>query len=256
MAGIGGTASAGDELFFIKLQQAYDMVQRKMVPKFTSFLDEGQVFLARRYVEQYRLENALFWGGYKDAKRCMLGFFPDYMEPTGDAFPMASFTALYRKADCLSHRDFLGSLMALQIKREAVGDILVSEGSCIMFVTDKVAPLVSGEISKIGRVGVKIEPGITMPILAEEKFQEISGTVASLRLDCMVALLTGKSWEKAGDFIKAGIVSLNYRVEEKGSIPVTAGDILTVRGFGKAKVSAEMNQTKKGRYFVLLQKYV
>ena len=256
MGNFGRAAEAGEELLLTKLQQTYESVQRRMIPKFTFFLDESQVFLAKRYTEQRHLEGALFWGGYENAKRCMLGFFPDYMEPDREEFQLTAFTVLYRKADSLSHRDFLGSLMALQIKRESIGDILVSEGSCVLFVTSQTAPLVSGEISKIGRVGVTVQQGISVPLTTEERFQEISGTVASMRLDCMTALLTGKSREKEAELIKTGVVSVNYRVQESNSAAVAAGDILTVRGFGKAKVSDEIRETKKGRCFVTLQKYL
>ena len=118
------------------------------------------------------------------------------------------------------------------------------------------APLVLSEIQKIGRTGVKIEQGLTAQPVAEEKFLDISGTVASMRLDCVVSLLTGKSREKTNELIKGGIVSVNYQICENNSMSVSTGDIITVKGFGKARVSEEIRKTKKDRYFIVLQKYI
>ena len=150
-------AEGTGEIFLARIQDMVNVCTQKCVPKFTAFLDESQVFAASRYLEKNAVCGCCFWGGYPGAKRQMLGVFPEYMEPSGEHFPIAAFTITYRAVDKLSHRDFLGSLMALQIKREAVGDILVSDGICSLFTTDKVAPLVLSEIQKIGRTGVKIE---------------------------------------------------------------------------------------------------
>ncbi len=245
-----------EELFLARIRDMADTCERKCVPRFTAFLDESQVFAAKRYLERSMVSGYLFWGGYSGAKRQMLGFFPDYMEPSESDFPIEAFTVTYRAVDKLSHRDFLGSLMALQIKREAIGDILVSDGSCSLFTTDKVAPLVLSDIRKIGRVGVKVVQGLTTEPIAEEKFSDISGTVASMRLDCVTSLLVGKSREKTGELIKSGVVSVNYQICENNSMSVKSGDVITVKGFGKARVPDELRKTKKDRYFIVLQKYI
>lgn len=245
-----------DDLFFARLQDLFDTVDRNQIPKFTAFLDEKQVFLAQEYLTRRHMPNWMLWGGHETATRKMLGVFPEYLEPDSAHFPLSALTFTYRKEDKLSHRDFLGSLMALRIKREAVGDILAAEGSCVLFVTDKIEPLILSEITKVGRTGVKIERGIAVPISCEEKFQEITGTVASMRLDCIVSLMTGKSREKACDMIKAGLVSLNHRETESNSASVAEGDILTVRGFGKARIAEDVRKTKKDRCFITLLKYI
>lgn len=245
-----------EALFYAKLDDLFDAAERKCIPKFTSFLDESRQFLAQKYLKANRRTGWMFWGGYEGAGRRMLGVFPDYMEPAPEQFPAASFTAFYRKADSLTHRDFLGSLMALGIKRDAVGDILPAEGYCLFFTTDKVEALVLDEIQKVGRTGVRVESGLHMALPEGEKFQEISGTVASLRLDCVVALLTGKSREKAGELIQGGLVAKNYLLCDSNSAAVNPGDILSVRGFGKARLAEEVRMTKKERCFITLMKYV
>lgn len=249
-------AELDDSLFVARLQDLFDAAEQRNIPKFTSYLDERQIYIAQEQLKHREPDSWMLWGGYDGAQRQMLGVFPEYMEPSAEAFPLAALTFHFRKEDALTHRDFLGSLMALQIKREAVGDILVAEGICVLFVTDKVEPLICNEITKIGRVGVRIDRGVTVPLPQTQRFREISGTIASLRLDCVVALMTGKSREKACELIRAGLVNLNHRETESNSAVVAAGDVLSVRGFGKARLSEELRETKKGRFYVTLLKYL
>ena len=64
----------------------------------------------------------------------------------------------------LSHRDILGSLMALGIKRETVGDILIEEGRAVVFVCGDVKEYILNQVEKIGRVGVDMTEGCSFPL--------------------------------------------------------------------------------------------
>lgn len=74
-------------------------------------------------------ESGIFWGGYDGAERKRLLFLPEWMaEPDGTE--IAAVRAACRSGGDLTHRDFLGSLMALGLTREKIGDILVEKGGC------------------------------------------------------------------------------------------------------------------------------
>ena len=247
--------SEDDRLFLSRIEDLFAVSRNRNIAKFSHFLDERQTYLAQglaaRQPERYR-----FFGGYGDAQRMMLGVFPDYLEPDEDLFPFSAVTALFRKEDSLSHRDVLGALMSLRIKREAVGDLLVEPGRAVLFLEDSVAPLVLGEIQKIGRVGVKLFPGFQDPLPKGMRFLEITGTVASLRLDAVTSMATGQSREKSQTLIQSGAVSVNYMEQQNGSFPLKAGDVLRIRGYGKFLLGDQMRQTKKDRLFITWKKYV
>lgn len=76
--------------------------------------------------------------------------------PPEDIFPVGAVTFSFRKSDTLTHRDILGALMSLEIKRELLGDILTAEGYAVVFVHENAIELVSS-VDKIGRVGVTAE---------------------------------------------------------------------------------------------------
>lgn len=178
--------------------------------KFSSFLNEQQQAMAEPIVRksgaQYR-----FYGGFPGAQRQMLGVFPDHMEPLDDYFPLKAFTFRYPDNYHLSHRDFLGTLMAQQIKRETIGDIVITSGKAFLFAEERVQKVVATQIDKVGGVGVTVEQGVDGPVTAVQKFRELKGTLASLRLDASVSLVTGLSREKAA--------KLNYKRHGDAQLP-------------------------------------
>ena len=83
----------------------------------------------------------------------------------------------YRPCDVLTHRDFLGSFLAAGITRSAMGDILVGEGRSVLFVKDEVSGFLIEQISKIGRVGVRLSRGAEEP----DVYKRQGGGCGSLR---------------------------------------------------------------------------
>lgn len=116
----------------------------KYITKFSAFLDERQCLLCEKLMASVKYENYRLWGGYENAARRMLCVYPEYGDAENEDFPITSITLLYRKEDKITHRDILGSLMGLRIKRDSVGDILVGEGKSAVFLRSSVA----GEVIK------------------------------------------------------------------------------------------------------------
>ena len=141
------------QLLEAKVRDCLRMAQRR--PCFLGFLDESQRAQCQDLLKWEKGTSFLFWGGYDQAERTMLGFFPDYLEPSAQEFPLEAVTFRYRAGDKLSHRDFLGSFMALGVERDVLGDILVGEGCCVAFLRREMAPYFLDNIRKIGRVGLR-----------------------------------------------------------------------------------------------------
>lgn len=247
-----------DKLFEARLGDMVSRCERSGAPVFSSFLDEGQCAAA----EQWCSRNIgglryMLWGGYQDAQRKMLAVFPEYCEEyvLGDC-PVKCLTFTFRREDKLTHRDFLGSFMALRLKREVIGDIIIDNGIAQCFVTEIAARHISSEIVKIGRVGVKIAGDVPFRLERIQKFQEISGTVASLRLDCVVGLAAKVSRENAAKLIRPERVDVNHVTAVSLSQELKEGDILSVRGCGRFVLSRIDGSTKKGRIHINLHKYI
>ena len=84
----------------------------------------------------------------------------------------------------------------------------------------------------------------------------IRDTVATPRLDAVLAAGFSLSRSKAAAYISAGKAAVNHRECLKGDRLVEAGDILTCRGLGKCVVREIPGQSKKGRTMLVLERYI
>ena len=229
------------------------------VPRFSSFLNEREAMIAG---EAARAERScpVFYGGYDGAARTVCGFFEqtfaeDFDEiARNELFPVRAVTFSFRNCDRLSHRDFLGAVLGVGLKREAVGDIAVSEGNAVVFCLDAAAELVLG-ITKIGRTGVVAENGVTKPIVKSEPLK-FETTVSSMRLDCIVGACVNASRDKSASLIKSGMVSADFSVCLEVSSIVKENTVLSIRGYGRFRMSKIVGTTQKGRLRVVLEKFV
>ena len=194
-----------------------------------------------------------FFGGYDGALRQMIAFIPEYEEAF---FPVSAIRVDTPNIKRLSHRDFLGSILGLGIKREKCGDIIINDDCAFVFLDSDVASFVANELTKIGREGVRAK---LIPLeevrIKEKEFKSIIGTVSSLRLDSVVSLFTGKGRSKAAEAVSGGLVFVNGICTEKSDARLSDGDIISVRGKGKATLKIG-GTSKKDRIFVVLDAWV
>ncbi len=230
-----------------------DICDRNNIPKYLGFLSIEESVLAEHLLSKRNISFSLY-GGFSDATRKMLGCFPEWMSEY--TFPITPLTFIFREEDTLSHRDFLGSLMGLGIKRETVGDILVEKGRAVVFVIDEIADYILNEIKKIGRTGVKISKGYNGNLPKGDSLQDFSVTISSQRIDCVVSALGSFSRNTACEKIAFGLVSINSVVCEKTTKTVSQGDVVTIRGKGKFIIDSISDKTRKDRIVLRYKKYV
>lgn len=240
------------ELLQARVTDTFTLCERTNVPHFLGFLTESEAASAEGVLRGTTARYA-FFGGYEDAERRMLACLPEWCDEPD--YPITAFTLKYRECDTLSHRDFLGSLMALGITRESVGDILVEKGRAVIFVCRDVAKFVGSQLEKVGRVGVTLTEGFTDPLPQHGERVECSDTVASLRLDCIVSAVAGVSRNIACELIESGMVSVDSVTSEKTTRTVEAGNRITVRGKGKFFIDDVSALSKKGRIILKYSKY-
>ncbi len=243
------------ELLSARIFDAVDISVKQNKYKAVGFLSEEEAAFAYSIAKNANARFSLY-GGYENAVRTMFIALPDWADNAVQCDFILPVTFCYRKTDKLSHRDFLGSLMALGITRETVGDILIEEGRAVAFLSKDIARYVTEQVSKVGRVGVILSEGFTLPLPSASKLSAFSAMVASARLDSVVSALINTSREKAKTLISEGLVICNSVVCEKVTLPVNSGDKLSIRGFGRFVIDSCDEQTKKGRFILKYSKYV
>ncbi len=221
-------------------------------PLFSAFLDERQLEICEQSLRSGWGGNFASFGGYPDAERRVLGF--GDTEEAENCLPFKAVVFNYPEDSGLSHRDFLGSLMALGIKRELLGDILVGSRRAAVFVLNTALTLVT-QMDKVGRCGVKITDDFGEGDIPAREFDEIRSTVASPRLDAVLANALRLSREKTAELIKSRGVMLNRIEVFNPALKVAEGDVFSVRGFGKFELYEIGGQSKKDRVFITIRKF-
>lgn len=241
--------SNDDKLVLSKAIDTINLSHKRNSPCFFGFLNEQQVRLIKDNV--HLDSDCVFFGGYSDAQRQIFG---SCVSDTS-CFPLVAVKFSYKKEYKLSHRDFLGSLMATGIDRSTVGDILTNEGEAIVFLRAEILDHVLYEVTKVGKVGVKASLQDIRDIHYESKYDELSFTVSSLRLDVLVSALCCVSRDSSQKLIKLDFVAVNHKVENNASKPLVVGDIITVRKFGKFVFTEDNGFSKKGRHKITVKHF-
>lgn len=244
--------SADTDCFLAHIRDLNRAAFRSGSPRFTAFLTPGEITLAQQEKQKGIVQS--LWGGWADAERKMLCVHPAEYGISPDAFPFSCVKVIFRRQDAITHRDLLGSVLGLGLKRELIGDLLIHEGAAHLFVCSAAVPLVCEQLIRVGRVGVHAEESVFDGDYTRS-FEEISGTVASVRLDAVVRLAANLSRERAASLILSQEVLKNGLPVLSASAPVQEGDVLSVRGFGKFRLQSVSGPTKKGRLHVTLEKY-
>lgn len=192
-----------------------------------------------------------FQGGWSEAERVQVCFHPEDVEPV--------FTALWVEARwnerfaTVEHRALLGSLMALGIDRSFLGDLAVEEGVAYLTALPEVVARLPQEWREAGRTPIKARVLEEPPVVHPPEGLQMRDTVASLRLDCVLASGIRQSRAKAAEMIRAGLVMVNHLPEERVDRALETGDLLSVRGFGRIRLKEVGAPTRKERLPVELE---
>ena len=235
-----------------RLDELAARAERTGQPCFTGFLtppeaDMAMVSAQRRGIE-VRLE-----GGYEDAERRMARFTP----PDGweEPFPITALEATWPHQTAPGHRDLLGSVLGLGIRRSCVGDIVVLADRAYLFLETQLAEHVALSLTSAGRVQIRTRLLEAWPDVAPPQGVEVRDTVSSLRLDAVVSGGFGLSRAAAAELIAAGHVKLRHVPTQRPDARVCEGDAISARGYGRLVIDQVGAPTKKGRLPVRLIRY-
>lgn len=226
--------------------------QRFGKTEFSHFCSETLLSEIEKRKKHLPCQVALAWGGCEDALRRMVAF----GEASEADFPIRAMEIYGRGLESLSHRDYLGSVLGCGISRECVGDIKVMQGGAVVFLDSAVYEYTARTLRSVGQKTVQTREADESVISgALGGFEEMSFTLASLRLDAYVAAVLHRARDRAAELIVNGRVYLNQKECQKCDATVREGDIVTIRGAAKTVVESIGGTSKKGRTYVNVKKY-
>lgn len=222
----------------------------------TAFLDPRQLELAEALLAKMSDLAYSVYGGYPEAERSALAVYPAHQK--GILPPVAAVMVEWGSEDSeISHRDLLGAVLALGLRRDQIGDIIMlQKGGAAMMVADSKADYVCVNLLQVGRMPVNCvvtEPD-QLPT-AKDDGREMKGTVASLRADAVLSLGFGISRSRVVLLVKGGVVKVNFRPISSPSQQLKEGDQLSLKGRGRLLITEVEGETRKGRIRLKLKKY-
>lgn len=196
------------------------------------------------------------YGGYEAAERKILLFQPDYLadaEPDWDEY--LHVLQLIAARDGLDHRDYLGAILALGIRRDQMGDILVSETSAQIVLLPGISGYLSLQMERVGAARVKI----TQETLADLKIPvsqllTIHGNVSSMRLDNVASEGFSLPRSEIVELIRSGQIHLNFVQEQRPDHVLKPGDLISLRGYGRLSLVSIDGRSRKDRFFITMEK--
>ena len=244
-----------EELFKRRMLELSERAYNRGIYTYTSFLSLSEQDII------YRLKRTLvssyeFFGGFPSAERKIARFGEANYEEVYPIVVIKAEPKAQKFSDELSHRDFLGALMSLGIKRELIGDIVVEENRGYILCLDKSAEFICQNLVKIKHTDITCSICEALPNVGEEKLEEMTVIIQSERIDSIIAAAFSLSRSAAQDLIERGLCFANSKLIEKLTYLPETGEIISVRGKGRFVYESVAKNTKKGRLCVVIKKYI
>lgn len=197
-------------------------------------------------------------GVFDESERRMVLFFPYGYDEDEIKSPVKVLKIKNKsKFDKLEHKDYLGALMAIGIKREKFGDMIVENNECFIPVSEDIAGFISATLENAGRVPVEVEifgkDEIETP---KYKFREIDVVLSSMRADAVISAICNVSRSEAVSMLESGKVTVNYESISDKDFDIKIPATISIRKYGKYIIEELKGETKKGRLKLNIKKYI
>ena len=253
-----------DELLVSKLLDKIEFVEKRNSVEHTDFLDMRQRQLLEKVLAEIKYKNYIGYGGYDAAERTVIIIYPDKLEKVfqnnqfdyNTVFGVIQINLPNELKKMYTHRDYLGAVIKIGMKREKVGDIIVSIDGAQIIVLKEAEKYILEGLKQLKRFSKSEWNCIKLEEIAVEQQETkiINIIIPSMRIDSIVSEAIRTSRAKATEIIKEERVFINHELVAKGSKEVKIEDLITVRGKGRFKIREIIGNTKKGNLVISIEK--
>ncbi len=253
-----------DEILISQIKDKWALCQKDMIITSTDFLDLRKQSVAVSFLRRQGEIRWELYGGFDGAERKTVVFLPYYVDDleaflndSPESSPLVVFRADKDSFSNLSHRDYLGALTGMGIKREKLGDIIVDEKGCYFFSKESISRYILENFNSAGRGTLKISKVDEKVDFSKNiNIKELCCFVATPRLDAVIGGIFSLSRSKACEAIERGLVFVNDEQILKPDSRVKSGDKVVFKGKGRAKIKDDSSKSKKGRTALIVDMYI
>ena len=256
-----------DKILVANTLDKIQFVEKRNSIENTNFLSLHEISILENLMKKLKYNNYIFYGGYDSTvERKMLIIYPEKLEVIfeenkydyNNLIQVISIVLPNELRGKYTHRNYLGAIIKLGVKREKIGDILVSLDGADIIVTKDIAKFLQTELNNLTRFN---KSEITIKNIEEinitpPQIKKADIIVPSMRLDSIVSEVVKTSRAKANELILSERVFINNELVLKNSKLVKENDLITVRGKGRFKIGKILNTTKKGNLVLGVEIYI
>lgn len=226
-----------------RFRELSDRAHTRQMPVYSEFLT---VYAQEILCKTLAPTDFVLIGGYPDAERKIACFGAEAASCAPIDLVKIAPTAP-KFADTLTHRDFLGSILALGLRRETVGDIVLHQNCGYVFCLPTAARCICAQLERVRHTVVRVASIDALPADAVPVRTEETVVVSSERLDAVIAAVYRISRADAQQLIRSERVFLNSRLQTRPDIRIPETTMVSVRGYGRFQYGEMLRETKKGR---------
>ena len=248
-----------EESFFRKrITELRDTCFQRNIPTHSVFLNADEQAILRTMRLSAGGVRMVTAGGLDDAERRVVFFLPAYLEEIPDDVLcyLKIAPAAPKFADALTHRDFLGALMSLGIRREMLGDICIADNAAHLTALSSVEETICRELTGVKHTTVTVTPERLEDVVSVRHTEERSVNAASLRIDSLISAVWGVSRSASKELLMQGKVAVNSAIVTDGADTLSLGDILSLRGKGRFRLLPGQHETRKGRLSLRVEVWI
>lgn len=248
-----------DEIFKKRILEWANRSWNQGVYCFSHFLDLAQRSDFLSLVSSMPPVPWQLYGGAEGCERQMLRFGDEATCGYDAPFPIqclkiAPLSAKF--AEPLTHRDYLGALMALGMERETMGDIVIRKDGAFLFCEERIAPYILEHFVQARHTSLSCEIVDTLPEGPLFETKRMSVQLSSQRVDALIAHVFKLSRGDAQALFPAGKIFVSGRLCESPGYTPKPDDIISVRGFGRMKYIGIESLSKKGKENTAVELFV
>ncbi len=242
------------QAFLNRLIDLAEQAGRQYLTTATAFLSPADQAVAAPFLRNRKIPFSLE-GGFEQAerKRCLLWADAEQAPAVTDF--VAATAIISQPENGLGHRDYLGALLGLGLKRDQLGDILVQPDRAIVFHHPNLTAFFMTQLEQVGSCRVSCEATSAEPVVTQSAPERQRLSVSSLRIDVVLGAIYHQSRSKALELIRRGQVQIDWAECSKPEQQIRAGQMLAVRGSGRAQVVQCDEVNRKGKVVLVVERY-
>lgn len=253
-----------ERLILSKVIDKIFFCENKNQMQITNFLDLRQQELVRKFLIHQKVENYIFFGGYDEAERKCVIFYPKKIKELilenkidyNEEIKVIRITLPSNLKGEYTHKNYLGGLIKLGLNREKIGDILVDENGADIIISKEILIFLLTNLESLTRFQKSNIEEIKLRDLKNIELQkeELKITVSSTRLDNIISELIKCSRSKSLEILNEQRVFVNYELIEKPTKEIKENDKITIRGKGRFFIKEILGNTRKGKIIINVEK--